>query len=495
MSHSVNTFPDDFLWGGAVAANQIEGGWNQGGKGLSVADMATYRSDLDVKDYAGHMQITSDFIAQAMQDPSDDIYPKRRGIDFYHRYEQDIALFAEMGFKALRISIAWSRLFPTGEEETPNQEGVEFYLNVFRVLKSHNIEPIVTLSHYEMPLSLSVKYNGWVERSVIDCFVRFARVCFEQFKPYVKYWLTFNEIDSIFRHPFTTAGIVLDKCPVGQEKAAIYQALHHQFVASALVTKDCHEIIADAQVGCMLTKLTTYPNTCHPKDVEKTLMRNLENYFYADVQVFGEYPPLIERRWELDDIKIEIQPGDRDILKTHTVDFVSFSYYMSLTETVRENAETTAGNTVLGVKNPYLPSTDWGWQIDPLGLKISLLELYDRYQKPLMIVENGMGAKDSVEEGKIHDPYRIDYFKAHFEQMKEAIKLGVDLIGYTSWGPIDLISAGTSQMSKRYGFIYVDQDDSGAGTLERIRKESFYWYQEVIRTNGASLSSNNESKS
>lgn len=487
MSKSSKQFPDNFLWGGAVAANQIEGAWNLDGKGLSVADMATYKKDLDVKDYAGHMKITSDFIAEASRDQSDKAYPKRRGIDFYHRYKDDIALFAEMGFKTLRISIAWSRLFPTGEEEKPNEKGVAFYLNVFKALQIHGIEPIVTLSHYEMPLALSVKYNGWAERKVIDCFVRFSKVCFERFKPYVKYWLTFNEIDSIFRHPFTTAGIVPDKCPGGNEQQVIYQALHHQFVAAALVTKECHEIIPDAQVGCMLTKLTTYPNTCHPQDVEKALMRNLENYSYADVQVFGEYPPLMIRRWELDNITIEMYPEDLDIMKKNTVDFVSFSYYMSLTETVRSDAETTAGNTVLGVKNPYLPSTEWGWQIDPLGLKISLIELYDRYQKPLMIVENGMGAKDLLENGEVHDPYRIDYFQAHFKEMKAAIDLGVELLGYTSWGPIDLISAGTSQMSKRYGFVYVDQDDEGEGSLNRIKKDSFYWYQSVIKSNGACL--------
>ncbi len=482
-----NVFPEGFLWGGAVAANQVEGGWNQGGKGLSVADVATYKKNVDVKDYDAHMAISSEFIEQAMNDQTDIIYPKRRGIDFYSHYAADIALFGEMGMKALRISIAWSRLFPTGEEELPNMEGVQFYINVFEEMKKHNIEPIVTLSHYEMPLALAVKGNGWEDRKVVDHFVRFSRECFEHFKPYVKYWLTFNEIDSIFRHPFTTAGIIPDKCPEGKEREIIYQALHHQFVASAMATRDCHEIIPGSQMGCMLTKLTTYPNTCHPKDVEKTLLKNLENLSYADVQVFGEYPSLTKKLWEIEGIHLEIQPQDLEIMKQHTVDFVSFSYYMSLTESARDDLETTAGNTILGVKNPYLPSTDWGWQIDPLGLKISMLELYDRYKKPLMIVENGMGAKDEVVDGKIHDPYRVDYFKAHFEQMKAAMELGVDLIGYTSWGVIDLISAGTSQMSKRYGFIYVDQDDEGNGTLERIKKDSFYWYQDVIKTNGSSL--------
>ncbi|MER2175187.1 MAG: glycoside hydrolase family 1 protein [Carnobacterium sp.] len=481
------SFPKGFLWGGAIAANQAEGAWNKDGKGLSVADVATYKPNLDVKNFAGHMEITTESVIEAMEDPTDKIYPKRRGIDFYHRYKEDLALFAEMGTKALRVSIAWSRIFPTGEEAEPNEKGLVFYDNLFQEMKRLNIEPIVTLSHYEMPLALSLEYNGWTDRRVIDDFVRFSNVCFDRYKDLVKYWLTFNEIDSIHRHPFTTAGIIPDKCPEGKEEEVIYQALHHQFVASALVTKDCHEKIKGSEVGCMITKLTTYPRTCTPIDVELTLKKNLENLFYADVQVFGEYPKLIERQLENKGIHIKMEENDRVILKEHTVDFVSFSYYMSMTESGDENAERTAGNTVLGVKNPYLPSTDWGWQIDPKGLKISLLELYDRYQVPLMIVENGMGAKDEVVEGKVHDPYRIDYFKEHFKQMGEAIDEGVDLIGYTSWGAIDIVSAGTSQMSKRYGFIYVDQDDEGNGTLDRLKKDSFYWYKEVIETNGASI--------
>ncbi|PAF19161.1 glycoside hydrolase family 1 protein [Terribacillus saccharophilus] len=482
------TFSKDFLWGGAIAANQAEGAWNVDGRGMSVADVASYRSDLSLDDYEGHLAISSGVVQKAMDDPTDKYYPKRRGIDFYHHYKEDLALFAEMGFKALRISIAWSRIFPTGEEQEPNEKGLQFYDNLFKEMKKHNIEPIVTLSHYEMPLALSVKYNGWVERKVIDDFVRFSNVCFNRYKDYVKYWLTFNEIDSINRHPFTTAGIIPDKCPEGKEGEQVYQALHHQFVASALVTKDCHEIIPGSQVGCMLTKLTTYPNTCKPEDVEITLKKNLQNYFYADVQVFGEYPRLTLKKLERKGIQIQMEEGDLEILKENTVDYLSFSYYMSLTESAKDGLERAAGNTVTGVKNPYLPATDWGWQIDPVGLKISLLELYDRYRKPLIIVENGMGAKDVVEsDGSIHDDYRVNYFREHFRQMKEAVEEGVELFGYTSWGSIDIISAGTSQMSKRYGFIYVDQDDDGNGTLERTRKDSFYWYKKVIESNGEDL--------
>ncbi|PAE08284.1 beta-glucosidase [Terribacillus saccharophilus] len=482
------TFSKDFLWGGAIAANQAEGAWNVDGRGMSVADVASYRSDLSLDDYEGHLAISSEVVQKAMDDPTDKYYPKRRGIDFYHHYKEDLALFAEMGFKALRVSIAWSRIFPTGEEQEPNEKGLQFYDNLFKEMKKYNIEPIVTLSHYEMPLALSVKYNGWVERKVIDDFVRFSNVCFNRYKDYVTYWLTFNEIDSINRHPFTTAGIIPDKCPEGKEEEQVYQALHHQFVASALVTKDCHEIIPGSQVGCMLTKLTTYPNTCKPEDVETTLKKNLQNYFYADVQVFGEYPRLTLKKLERKGIHIQMEEGDLEILKENTVDYLSFSYYMSLTESAKDGLERAAGNTVTGVKNPYLPATDWGWQIDPVGLKISLLELYDRYRKPLIIVENGMGAKDVVEsDGSIHDDYRVNYFREHFRQMKEAVEEGVELFGYTSWGSIDIISAGTSQMSKRYGFIYVDQDDDGNGTLERTRKDSFYWYKKVIESNGEDL--------
>lgn len=480
-------FPKNFLWGGALAANQVEGAWNVGGKGLSVADMATYKPDVDNKDYSAHMAITSESVAIAAADTTDKYFPKRRGIDFYHRYPEDLALFSEMGFKTLRVSIAWSRLFPTGEELEPNEEGVAFYDAMFKEMKRLSIEPIVTLSHYEMPLALSLKYNGWVERRVVDDFVRFSEVCFDRFGKYVKYWLTFNEIDSIFRHPFTTAGIIEDKCEYGKYENDIYQALHHQFMASAMVTKLAHERIEGSQVGCMLTKLMTYPLTCAPLDVELTLKKNLENNFYADVQVNGEYPKMILKDMENKGIQIEFEENDLSILKENTVDYLSFSYYMSMTESGDPNAERTPGNTVLGVKNPYLPSTEWGWQIDPKGLKISLIELYDRYNIPLMIVENGMGAVDILEGGTVKDGYRIKYFEEHFKQMKEAIDEGVDLIGYTSWGPIDLVSAGTSQMSKRYGFIYVDADDEGNGTYDRFRKESFYWYKEVIETNGESL--------
>lgn len=482
------SFPKGFFWGGALAANQCEGAWNVDGKGPSVADVATYKPNTDVKDYAAHNAMSDDLIQAAMADPSDAAYPKRRGIDFYHHYKEDLALFAEMGFTMLRVSIAWTRIFPTGEEAEPNEKGLQFYQDLFTEMRRLGIEPLVTLSHYEMPLALATKYNGWVDRRVIDCFTRFCHVCFVRYKDLVKYWLTFNEVDSIIRHPFTTAGIIPSRMPESQMLQTCYQALHHQLVASALVVKDCHQVIPGSQVGCMLTKLTTYARTCAPEDELATQAKNLENLFYADVQVWGEYPRLILRMFERKGIALKTEPGDAAVLKAGCVDFVSCSYYMTMTESVDPQAERTPGNTVLGVKNPYLPASEWGWQIDPKGLRYSLIELYDRYRKPLMVVENGMGARDTVEaDGSIHDPYRIDYFRQHIAEMGKAIDEGVEMWGYTSWAPIDLISASTNQMSKRYGFIYVDQDDEGHGTLARRRKDSFYWYKKVIASNGENL--------
>lgn len=481
-------FPEGFYWGGALAANQVEGAWKEGGKGPSVADVASYKPNVDVKNYAAHMAMSDEVIQKAMSDPDDTFYPKRRGIDFYHHYREDLALFAELGFKMLRVSIAWTRIYPTGMEEAPNEEGLKFYEDLFTEMRRLNIEPLVTLSHYEMPLYLATEYNGWLDRRVIDCFTRFCHNCFVRYKGLVKYWLTFNEVDSIIRHPFTTAGIIPSRFPQEKQLEVCYQALHHQLVASAIVTRDLHEVIPGAKMGCMLTKLTTYARTCAPDDELATQAKNLENMFYADVHVWGEYPRLILRMFERKGIHIHMEPEDASILKAGCVDMVTFSYYMTMTESVDPNAERTPGNTVLGVKNPYLASSDWGWQIDPKGLRYSLIELYDRYRLPLMVVENGVGAKDVVEaDGAIHDPYRIEYFRQHISEMGKAIDEGVDLIGYTSWAPIDLISASTNQMSKRYGFIYVDQDDMGNGTLKRSRKDSFFWYQKVIATNGADL--------
>lgn len=483
-------FPDNFLWGGAIAANQCEGAWNEDGKGMSVADVAMFKPNVDKKDYVSQWHIDMDDIRKARE--TDDVvyYPKRHGVDFYHHYEEDIALFAEMGFKALRLSIAWTRLFPNGDEEKPNEKGLLFYENVFKCLRKHNIEPLVTLSHYEMPLYLVENYEGWASREVVDMFVKFATTCFERYKDLVKYWLTFNEIDSVFRHPFTTVGIVEDNYASKNEaEKAIYKALHHQLVASALVTKYAREIIPGAQIGCMVTKTLTYPETCNPEDIYLAMMDNRTNNLYTDVQVRGKYPLWIKKLWKDKGFEIPILEGDEEILAAHTVDFISFSYYMSMVQSIHaEKREKVGGNLTTGVKNPYLSTSEWGWQIDPKGLEISLIDLYDRYQKPLWIVENGLGYNDVVnEDGTIEDDYRINYFADHFKAIGHAIENGVEVMGYTSWGCIDIVSASTSQMSKRYGFIYVDVDDYNKGTYKRLKKKSFDWYKKVIETNGEIL--------
>lgn len=485
-------FPKDFLWGGAIAANQIEGAWREGGKGISVSDCARGYFETDVKDYRKHNDITTADIEFALQHLDDEVnYPKRHGSDFYHHYKEDIALMAEMGFKVFRLSIAWSRIFPNGDDLEPNEAGLQFYDDVFDELAKYGIEPLVTMSHYEPPINLVLNYQGWYDREVIGFFTKYVAVITKRYKNKVKYWLTFNEIDSIIRHPYTTGGLVADRFPGQNFEAVCYQAMHHQFVASALATKICHDHIPNAQVGCMITKLSYYPLTCKPEDILEAQQKMRHIYAYSDTQVFGEYPAFLKSHYQQHGIQIKTEPDDAAVMKAYPVDFISFSYYMSSCVAKDETGkETTAGNTTLALKNPYLETSDWGWQIDPLGLRVSLVDLYDRYRKPLFIVENGLGAKDRLtSDGKIHDCYRINYFKAHFKCMLDAIELdGVELLGYTSWACIDLVSESTKQMSKRYGFIYVDVDDYGAGTYERYRKDSFYWYQEVIRTNGDSLS-------
>lgn len=476
------SFPEGFLWGGAFAANQVEGGAREGGKGLSTADVFP-RED---RKKGGVFDRTYDQILQAAADPEDLKYPKRRGIDFYHRYREDIALFREMGFKALRFSISWSRIFPDGDEERPNEEGLAFYRSMICELKKNGIEPIVTLSHFEMPLHLCLKYNGWTDRRLIAYFVRFAETVFEAFHEEVKYWITFNEIDATVHIPLTGAGIVREKTE-NMEKAC-YQALHHQFVASAAVTKLAHEKYPGLQIGCMTTKNLKYPATCKPEDCMQWLKETAEDGFYTDVQVFGEYPYGIRNKWKKKGLEPEMKPEDAALLKENTVDFVSFSYYASLVVS-EEGAkkEKVSANLLVGEKNPYLKQTPWGWQIDPVGLRFSLNQLYDRYRLPLFVAENGMGTLDQLEEETVCDDYRISYIREHIREMEKAIEDGVEVLGYTYWGCIDCISASTSEMSKRYGFIYVDQDDEGKGTLKRYKKKSFDWYKKVIASNGEDL--------
>lgn len=485
MTELKTGFPKNFLWGGATAANQIEGAYNLDGKGLSTADMVKFvpKSERG-NDFS--LDVTKKEIDAILAGEIDARFPKRDGIDFYHHYKEDIALFAEMGFKTFRLSLNWARIFPNGDDTTPNEKGLAFYDSVFDELLKYDIEPLVTLSHYETPLNLTLKYNGWADRRVIGFFTHYAETVFKRYQNKVKYWLTFNEINVISLSPYTGGGVLVEDAENPLQLS--YQAAHHQFLASALATKLCHDIIPNSQVGCMLARMATYPATNNPDDVLKAQHENQMNLFFTDVHARGTYPTYMNRIFAENNIVIKKETGDDEILKEHTVDFISFSYYMSLSATVKPEGNRTAGNFMGGVKNEYLETSDWGWQIDPKGLRYTLNDLYTRYNLPLFIVENGLGAYDTVEDdGSIHDDYRIDYLRKHIEQMKEAIKDGVDLMGYTSWGPIDLISASTSEMSKRYGFIYVDQDDEGNGTLKRSKKDSFNWYKKVIASNGEDL--------
>ncbi|WP_430487481.1 glycoside hydrolase family 1 protein [Priestia flexa] len=488
MANVTLKFPDNFLWGGATAANQIEGAFDVGGKGLSVDDVIERVKPEDRKKF--HLPFpTSEEVKDALADEENRHFPKRYGIDFYHRYKEDIALFKELGFKTFRISIAWTRIFPNGVEEEPNEAGLAYYDDLLDELRKNGIEPIVTLSHYEMPLHLSLEYGGWKNRVVVEHFTRYARTVLERYKDKVKYWITFNEINSILMSPFISGGMLRDQVEEGKLLEATFQAAHHQLVASAKAVEACHEINPDAQIGCMVLGMINYPDSPHPEDVHAALTDQRKTFFFTDVQARGHYPTYMNRFFKEHDIELDIHPEDEHILKNNLVDFVSLSYYMSTVSARPETAgEQAVGNILTNLKNPYLEASDWGWQIDPVGLRTLLNMFYERYEKPLFIVENGLGAFDNVEEdGSIHDDYRIDYLKKHIEQMKEAIADGVELLGYTAWGPIDLVSFSTSEMSKRYGFIYVDLDDEGNGTLDRSKKDSFYWYQRVIESNGEEL--------
>ncbi|NOI27183.1 glycoside hydrolase family 1 protein [Vibrio coralliilyticus] len=463
----MTTFPKHFLWGGAIAANQVEGSFDLDGKGLSTSDM------LPNGILSPH---------QTRQQRTDGI--KDLAIDFYQRYPEDIALFNEMGFNCLRLSIAWTRIFPNGDESEPNEEGLAYYDRIFDELAKHDITPFVTLSHYEMPYALVENYGGWASRELISFFERYASTVFERYQNKVKLWLTFNEINMSLHAPFTGVGLAEEA-----SEQAIYQAIHHQLVANAKAVKLCHEIIPDAKIGNMLLGALNYPYTCNPDDVIAAMQENNKWLFFGDVQTRGRYPGYMLRYFREKGIEIDMQPGDVEELASASVDFISFSYYASGCASA-DPKQKEVGNIVDSVPNPYLEKSQWGWLIDPKGLRILLNFLYDRYQKPLFIVENGLGARDEINaNGEIEDDYRIAYLNDHLVQAREAVLDGVELMGFTSWGPIDLVANSTAEMSKRYGYIYVDRHDDGSGTLERKRKKSFFWYQDVIRTHGASLKS------
>ena len=467
----MSIFPKNFLWGGAVAANQCEGAYQEDGKGLSVQDV-----------------LPRGIRGSRTKLPTEENL-KLEAIDFYHRYPQDIKMFAEMGFKVFRTSIAWSRIFPKGDEEQPNEAGLEFYDRVFEECRKYGIEPLVTLSHYETPLYLAETYNGWTDRRMIGFYERYVRTVFKRYRGKVKYWLTFNEINSLLHAPFMSGGIANMQ---GLTEQDLYQAAHHELVASALATKIGHEMMPDAMIGCMILSMPTYPLTPSPDDVIAAMDAEHRNYFYGDVHVRGKYPGYMKRYFREHGIQIQFAPEDEEILK-NTVDFVSFSYYMSVCATSDpEKQKKGLGNLLGGVPNPTLKASDWGWQIDPKGLRYVLNMFYDRYQKPLFIVENGLGAVDVLNEDEngnktVEDDYRIQYLKDHLIQVGEAVQDGVEIMGYTSWGCIDDVSASTAELKKRYGYIYVDRNDDGTGTMERYKKKSFYWYQKVIESNGEVL--------
>ena len=464
-------FSKDFLWGGAVAAHQLEGAWDVDGRGPSVSDVMTGGSNKVAR------RITDGVV------PGEN-YPNHKGIDFYHTYKGDVKLFAELGFKCFRTSISWSRIFPKGDETEPNEAGLQFYDDLFDELLKYGIEPVITLSHFEMPYYLTQEYGGWVNRKLVDFFVRYALCVMERYKNKVKYWMTFNEINNqsntaVDIFGWTNSGIRFSQFE--NPKKALYQAAHNEMVASAIVVKKGHEINPDFKIGCMLGFVPFYPYSCDPEDIMQAVEAMHERYVFSDVMCRGHYGAYAYKEWEREGTAPVMEEGDAEILAQGTVDYIGFSYYM--TNTVKAKVEKA------GVPNPYVKVSDWGWAIDPVGLRYALNALYERYEKPMFIVENGLGAYDQLLDDKsCDDSYRIDYLRAHIEQMKKAVEYdGVELMGYTPWGCIDVVSFTTGELAKRYGFIYVDLNDDGTGTGARYRKKSFDWYKNVIATNGEVL--------
>ncbi len=478
---SKSIFPRNFLWGGAVAAHQLEGAWDVDGKGASIADVMTQGSANKSR------KITNGILPGYY-------YPNHDGIDFYHRFRDDIKLFAEMGFKCFRTSIAWTRIYPNGDEKKPNEKGLEFYDQLFDELLKYNIQPVITLSHFEMPLHLVQKYRGWKSRKVINFFIKFAKTVFKRYKDKVKYWMTFNEINNQTGLNnwalFTDSGV---KPKSGENvEQLMYQAGHYECLASALAVQIGHKINPDFKIGAMIAMVPIYPASPNPKDIMNAEKAMQARYWFADVQANGFYPNWL-KSYQKHNFNLDITLEDQDVLKAGRVDYIGLSYYMSFTVSgaKKTNPEYRFAEGDDQIKNKYLKQTNWGWAIDPEGLRYGLNWLSDRYHVPLFIVENGLGAKDKLEKDhSVHDQYRIDYLKAHLKEIKKAIYYdGIDLMGYTSWGPIDLVSAGTGQMNKRYGFIYVDKQDDkeNKASLKRYKKDSFYWYQKVIASNGKDL--------
>lgn len=478
----MKAFPKGFLWGGATAANQCEGAYNADGRGLSSVDTVPFGEDR-FRVARGDMKM--------LDCDAEHVYPSHEAIDFYHHYKEDIRLLGEMGFKCYRLSIAWTRILPNGDDDVPNEKGIAFYRSVFEECHKYGIEPLVTIDHFDTPVALIKKYGGWKDRRMIDAYLKYCRVLFENYKDLVTYWITFNEINMLLALPYMGAGIVFEE---GEDKKQIrYKAAHYELLASAGAVKLARELMPKAKMGCMLAAGQFYPYSCDPADVWEGLERDRDNYFFIDVQARGEYPVWARKRMEKAGVMPDFQAGDEALLREGMVDFIAFSYYASRCTTANPEIfkkYAKPGNAVFAsVINPHLKSSEWGWQIDPLGLRVTINTLYDRYQKPLFVVENGLGANDVLEkDGTIHDPYRIEYMRRHIEAMRDAVlEDGIPVLGYTSWGCIDLISASTGEMKKRYGFIYVDKDNDGNGSGMRYKKDSFFWYKKVIASNGADL--------
>lgn len=478
-----NVFPDEFLWGGATAANQVEGAYDVDGKGLSIADAMPGGKE--------RLAILSDDSFDWGIHYDKYTYPNHTGVDHYHRYKEDIALFSEMGFKCYRFSIAWTRIFPNGDEEYPNSKGLEFYGKLIDECLKFGIEPVITISHYEMPLYLAKKYGGWKNRKLIYFFEKYAKVILKEFGNKVKYWMTFNEINSALNYPTLSQGLI--KQSSLEDYSDRFQGFHNQFVASSLAVKIAHEISPGIQVGCMIVFATTYGIDSNPVNQVAAMIQDQEyNYFCSDVQARGSYPGYTRRLMEkygVDFDALDILGSDLQLIRSNTVDYIGFSYYMSSTVDQTNNTPNAAGGNFFGgVKNPFLAASEWGWEIDPIGLRIALNNLYYRYQKPLFIVENGLGAVDKLDNnGEINDHYRISYLREHIKSIASAIEDGVQVLGYTPWASIDLVSASTGEMSKRYGLIYVDRNDNGRGSFDRKKKKSFDWYKKAINSNGADL--------
>ncbi|MCD7906728.1 MAG: 6-phospho-beta-glucosidase [Clostridium sp.] len=471
-------FPNNFMWGAAMAANQCEGAYREDGKGLSIVDLLP-----DAQNGRWDML----YHPEAYLGKNLPYYPSHEAIDFYHRYREDIRLLADMGIRAFRTSVSWPRIFPLGDEAQPNERGLAFYDGLFEECRCYGIEPVVTLCHFDTPYGLVERYGGWRDRRLVDFYCRYCEVLFKRYKGLVRYWLTFNEINMMTHIPYLGGGLLLESEP--NKKQAMYQAAHHQLVASAAATKIAHEADPENQVGCMLAAGSFYPYSCRPEDAMAAVEKNHENYLFTDVQSRGEYPGYAKRLFEENGVRLKMEPGDALLLKANTVDYIGFSYYSSRLAGTGEALKNKAdGNAVEMLRNPYLEITPWGRQIDPVGLRVTMNDLYDRYQKPLFVVENGLGCEDKVEpDGSICDDYRIDYTRRHIEQMGEAMKDGVVCLGYLPWGTIDLVSAGGGEMKKRYGFVYVDKHNDGSGTLERKPKKSYGWYRRVIASGGAQL--------